>query len=154
MCDYCVLDVFLLGSLALFLESYEGNILSIWQIRTEWLRKGNIQVPIVAQQLRNRLVSMRMQVWSLSGLRIQHCCELWCRSQTYPALLWLWCRPAAVAQIGPLAWEPPHAAGTALKRQKRKKRKVNISMVIKMRKQCNYDSNPRLLTEFSVYYLN
>ena len=30
-------------------------------------------------------VSMRMQVWSLashSGLRIQHCCQLWCRSQT------------------------------------------------------------------------
>ena len=23
-----------------------------------------------------------------------------------PALLWLWCRPAAVAPIRPLAWEP------------------------------------------------
>ena len=22
-------------------------------------------------------------------------------------LLWLWCRPAATALIGPLAWEPP-----------------------------------------------
>ena len=30
-------------------------------------------------------------------------------------LLWLWCRPAAVALIGPLAWEPPYAAGAALK---------------------------------------
>ena len=32
------------------------------------------------------LVSVRMQVWSLdllSRLRIQHCCELWCRSQTW-----------------------------------------------------------------------
>ena len=31
-----------------------------------------------------RLASVRMQVQSLasfSGLRIQHCCELWCRSQ-------------------------------------------------------------------------
>ena len=37
-----------------------------------------------------------------------------------PELLWLWRRPAAVAQIGPLAWEPPHAAGAALKRQKTK----------------------------------
>ena len=32
------------------------------------------------------------------------------------ALLWLWCRPAAVTLIGPLAWEPPFAEGTALKR--------------------------------------
>ena len=26
-----------------------------------------------------------------------------------PALLWLWCRPAATALIGPLAWEAPYA---------------------------------------------
>ena len=32
-----------------------------------------------------------------------------------PALLWLWCRPAAVALIRPLAWEPPYAKGEALK---------------------------------------
>ena len=37
-----------------------------------------------------------------------------------PALLWLWCRPASVAPIGPLAWEPPYATGAALKRQKAK----------------------------------
>ena len=35
-----------------------------------------------------------------------------------PALLWLWWRPVATAPIGPLAWEPLHAAGAALKRQK------------------------------------
>ena len=35
-------------------------------------------------------------------------------------LLWLWCRPAAVAPIQPLAWEPPYAVGAALKRQKTK----------------------------------
>ena len=39
-------------------------------------------------------------------------------------LLWLWCRPAAVAPIGPLAWEPPYAANAALKSKKRKKRAV------------------------------
>ena len=33
-----------------------------------------------------------------------------------PTWLWLWCRSAAVAPIGPLAWEPPYAAGAALKR--------------------------------------
>ena len=42
------------------------------------------------------------------------------------ALLWLWCRPATIALIRPLAWEPPYAAGVALekvKRQKKKKKK-------------------------------
>ena len=34
------------------------------------------------------------------------------------AWLWLWCRLAAAAPIRSLAWEPPYAAGTALKRQK------------------------------------
>ena len=38
-------------------------------------------------------------------------------------LLWLWYRLAAVAWIGPLAWEPPYATGGALKRQKDKKKK-------------------------------
>ena len=32
-------------------------------------------------------------------------------------LLWLRCRPAATAPIGPLAWEPPYAVGVALKRK-------------------------------------
>ena len=36
------------------------------------------------------------------------------------ALLWLWCRPAATAPTGPLAWEPPDAMGAALKKMKRK----------------------------------
>ena len=34
-------------------------------------------------------------------------------------LLWLWCRLVATALIRPLAWEPPYAAGAALKRQKK-----------------------------------
>ena len=38
-----------------------------------------------------------------------------------PTLLWLWCGPAAGALIQPLAWEPPYAAGAALKRQEKKK---------------------------------
>ena len=41
-------------------------------------------VPVVAQQKRMQLVSMKMQDRSLallSGLRIQHSCELWCRLQ-------------------------------------------------------------------------
>ena len=35
------------------------------------------------------------------------------------ALLWLWCRPAAIAPTGPLAWEPPSAVGVALENTKR-----------------------------------
>jgi len=31
------------------------------------------------------------------------------------ALLWLWCRPAATAPIGLLAWELPYAMDGALK---------------------------------------
>ena len=41
-------------------------------------------------------------------------------------MLWLWRRPVATAPIGPLAWEPPYAAGAAqetAKRQKKKKKK-------------------------------
>ena len=59
---------------------------------------------------------MRLRVRSLaslSGLRIQHCRELWCR-------------PAAVALIRPLAWEPPYAAGVALKRQKKTKQNQTL----------------------------
>ena len=40
-----------------------------------------------------------------------------------PALLWLWCRPAATALIGPLAWEAPYAAGAAQEMAKGQKKK-------------------------------
>ncbi|MEN2531499.1 hypothetical protein, partial [Acinetobacter baumannii] len=33
-------------------------------------------------------------------------------------LLWLWCRLAAVAPTGPLAWEPPYAEDVTLKKKK------------------------------------
>ena len=37
-------------------------------------------------------------------------------------LLWLWCRPAAVAPIRTLAWELPYASGVALQRKRKKKK--------------------------------
>ena len=40
-----------------------------------------------------------------------------------PALLWLWCRPAAVLPIKPLAWGPPYATGAALKKKKKERKK-------------------------------
>ena len=33
------------------------------------------------------------------------------------ALLWLWHRLAAVAPLGPIAWEPPYAESMALKKK-------------------------------------
>ena len=44
-------------------------------------------------------------------------------------LLWLWGRPAAVAPIRPLAWEPPYAAGMALKSKKKKWFKKGLDMI-------------------------
>ena len=61
-----------------------------------------------------RLGTMRIWVQSLaslSGLRIQHCCELWCR-------------PAAAAPIRPLAWELPYAEGAALEKTKTKNKNL------------------------------
>ena len=64
-------------------------------------------------------------------VKLQHCHELWYRSQ-----MWLEskccgggvCRPAATAQIQPLAWEPPYAAGGALKKQKRQNKNKNLML--------------------------
>ena len=36
-----------------------------------------------------------------------------------PALLWLWCRPAASSPIQPLAWKLPYDTGEAFKKKKR-----------------------------------
>jgi len=50
-------------------------------------------------------------------------CGVGGRRGSDPVLLWLWHRPVATAPIGALAWEPPYAAGVALKRQKDKKKR-------------------------------
>ena len=48
-------------------------------------------------------------------------CGVGCRCGSDPVWLWLWCRLAAVAPIGPLAWEP----SSTLKRKKKKKKERN-----------------------------
>ena len=45
-------------------------------------------------------------------------CGVSCRCGSDEAFLWLWCRLAATAPIGPLVWEPPYSVGVALKRKK------------------------------------
>ena len=48
-------------------------------------------------------------------------------------LLWLWHRLAAVAPIGPLAWEAPYAdAALKSKKKKKKKKKKDIFICLVM----------------------
>ena len=54
-------------------------------------------------------------------------------------LLCLW--PAAIALIGPLAWEPPYTASVALKRQKLKKKK-NLGQLLG---SCQFNRGPKRL---------
>ena len=54
-----------------------------------------------------------------------------------PALLWLWCRPAAAAPIQSLAWEPPFAASVAPKKQKTKKELSNNLLFIFIYMYCS-----------------
>ena len=49
-------------------------------------------------------------------------CGVGCRLGWDLALLWLWCRLAAVALIRPPAWEPPWALGAVLKSKKKGKK--------------------------------
>ena len=37
------------------------------------------------------------------------------------ALMWLLCRPVAIAPIGPLPWEPPYVTSMVLKKERKKK---------------------------------
>ena len=50
------------------------------------MKNGHVGVPVVAQWLTNLTRNHEVGVRSLallSGLRIQRCLELWCRSQTW-----------------------------------------------------------------------
>ena len=102
---------------------------------------------------------MRTQVQplaSLSGLGIWRCRELWCSLDLALLWLWLWRRPAAAVLIGPQAWEPPYAAGAALKSKKKGKKKrimfwphpCCICKILSTQGQCVYLSTPELNVAF------
>ena len=57
------------------------------------------------------------------GSSIAVSCGVGYRHGSDPMWLCLWCRPAAAAPIRPLAWGPPYAVGSALKRKRKKKEK-------------------------------
>ena len=60
-------------------------------------------------------------VGSIPGSGFAVSCRVGHRHGSYLVFLWLWCKPAAVALIRPLLWEPAYAAGEALKSKKKKK---------------------------------
>ena len=79
----------------------------------------------VAQRKQIWLASMRTQVQflaSLSGLRIWRCCGLWCRLQMrlrlYVAVAVV--QASCCSSSWPLAWEPPHDVGVALKTHRKR----------------------------------
>ena len=49
--------------------------------------------------------------------------------QLDPELLWLWHRQAAIALIGPLAWEPPYAMGVALEKAKQQQQQKETNVI-------------------------
>ena len=66
---------------------------------------------------------------SLSGLRDPAVsCGVGCRCGSDPTLLWLCYRLAAAAPNGSLAWGPPYTSDMDLKRQKKKKKKADVSL--------------------------
>ena len=81
----------------------------------------SFEVPIVAQWVKNPTSMHEMGsnpglTQQVKGSNIAKSCGVGCRYRSVLAFLWLWYRLAVVALIRPLAWEPPFAAGAALKR--------------------------------------
>ena len=72
-------------SWALGLKVSHQAAINVSQIFTRNVSKQELEgIPTVAQWEQTRLITMRLWVQSLalhSGLRIQYCCESWCRSQ-------------------------------------------------------------------------
>ena len=56
-------------------------------------------------------------------------CGVGHRCGSDPALPWLCCRPAAIAPIRPLAWEPPCAAGSGPRKGKKDQKKKKVLFV-------------------------
>ena len=82
-------------------------------------------VPFMAQWLtnptRNHEVAGSVPALAqwVKGSGVAVSCGVGGRRGSDPAWLWLWRRLVATTPIGPLAWEPPYAAGAAQEMAKR-----------------------------------
>ena len=69
--------------------------------------------------------------------------------------MWLWCRPAAIAPMQPLARELPYAIGLALKSKKKKRRRrygtyeiTNVWTLIQMKQKNLFTKQKKRLKDF------
>ena len=86
----------------------------------QWVKNLTAGVPVVAQWLTNPTRNHEVEGLIL-GL------AQWVKDLVF---LWLWCKPVATALIRPLAWEPPYAAGAALKTKTKDKLKKKKKLTI------------------------
>ena len=80
------------------------------------------------------------------GSGVAMSCGVCCRCSLDPTLLWLWCRPAAIAPMRHLAWEPLYATGAALKRQNKqtnKKHSLQTKVQDHMTSQANFTKHTK-----------
>ena len=75
-----------------------------------------------------------------------------CRCGSDPALLWLWCRPAAVPLILPLAWKPPYAVGVALKGQNPTNQSNKCARIVKKIMKKGEDTSSTRYKNTQVYH--
>ena len=71
--------------------------------------------PTSIHEVAGSIPGLIQRVRDLALSSIAMSCGVGRRCSSHPALLWLWCRLAAAAPIGPLAWEPPYALGVGPK---------------------------------------
>ena len=57
---------------------------------------------------------------------------------------WLWRRPASVAPIRPLAWEPPYATGVGLKKKNKNKTLESSGRIL------IHQGNPELIITIAI----
>ena len=79
-------------------------IVAQWLTNPTWNHEFAVSIPGLAQWIKDPVVALSCGVGRRRGSDL--------------ALLWLWRRPAAVVPIRPLAWEPRHGMGMALKKEK------------------------------------
>ena len=69
--------------------------------------------------------------WVKDPVLLWAVCGVDCRQDLDLGLLWLWCRPAAVALIGPPAWDLPYATSVALNKRQTNKKKCPMVQVVR-----------------------